>query len=109
VTVIQDQQAWEPGAARELVQELVGDGLLDRLMEQVDSGGLTLTGEGGFVPEMIKAVLERGLQAELTDQLGYEKGDPAGRGSANSRNGSTPKTVATEVGDLALDTPRAGS
>jgi putative transposase len=38
-----------------------------------------LTGEGGFLPEMIKAVLERGMQAELTDHLGYDKGDPAGR------------------------------
>jgi len=42
---------------------------------------------------MIKAVLERGLQTELTEHLGYEKGDPAGRGSPNSRNGATPKTV----------------
>ena len=45
------------------------------------TGELQLTGEGGFLPEMIKAVLERGLAAELTDHLGYEKGDPAGPGS----------------------------
>ena len=38
---------------------------------------------------MVKAVLERGLAAELTEHLGYERGDPAGRGSPNSRNGST--------------------
>jgi putative transposase len=92
--------------ARDAVNELVEAGLLDRLMEQVESGGLALTGEGGFLPEMIKAVLERGLQAELTDHLGYEKGDPAGRGSANSRNGSRPKRLATEVGEVALSTPR---
>ncbi len=55
---------------------------------------------------MIKAVLERGLQTELTGHLGYEKGDPAGRGSPNSRNGTTPKMLGTEVGDVALDTPR---
>lgn len=61
----------------------------------------------GRVPaQMIKAVLERGLHAKLTDHLGYEKGDPAGRGSPNSRNGSTPKTISTEVGDIGLDTPR---
>src|SRR5918911_833669 len=88
------------------VDELVEAGLLDELMARVDSGGLQLTGDGGFLPQMIKAVLERGLQAELTDHLGYEKGDPAGRGSPNSRNGSTPKTVATEVGDIGLATPR---
>ncbi len=97
--------------ARDAVNELVEAGLLDRLMEQVDAGGLALTGEGGFLPEMIKAVLERGLQAELSDHLGYEKGDPAGRGTSNSRNGSTSKTLSTEVGDVALATPRdrAGS
>ena len=44
----------------------------------------SLAGEGGFLPEMIKAVLERGLAAELTGHLGYEVGDPAGRGSPNS-------------------------
>jgi putative transposase len=62
-------------------------------------------------PRLVKAVLERGLQAELTDHLGYEKGDPAGRGSPNSRNGSSPKTLATEVGDVPLEVPRdrAGS
>src|SRR5690606_2511397 len=82
---------------RDAVNELVEAGLLDELMAKVDSGGLQLTGEGGFLPEMIKAVLERGLAAELTEHVGYERGDPAGRGSANSRNGTTPKTIATEV------------
>lgn len=95
-----------PASAREVINEMLEAGLLDDVMDRVDAGGLTLTGEGGFLPEMIKAVLERGLQAELTGHLGYEKGDPAGRGSPNSRNGSTPKTLATEVGDIALGTPR---
>jgi putative transposase len=85
---------------------MVDAGLFEDLMGRVDEGSLQLTGEGGFLPEMIKAVLERGLAAELTDHLGYERGDPAGRGSPNSRNGSTPKTVATEVGDVGLDGPR---
>jgi putative transposase len=93
-------------AERAAVEQLVDAGLLDELMDRVDAGDLRLTGEGGFLPEMIKAVLERGLAAELTDHLGYDKGDPAGRGSPNSRNGSTPKTIATEVGDVGLDTPR---
>ena len=95
-----------PPAARAAVKEMLEAGLLDRLMERVDAGDLTLTGEGGFLPEMVKAVLERGLQAELTDHLGYEKGDRAGRGSTNSRNGSTPKTLATQVGDVPLAVPR---
>jgi putative transposase len=106
VSMAQDQQAGGSSPAREAVHDLIEAGLLDRLMDRVEGGGLALTGEGGFLPEMVKAVLERGLQAELTDHLGYEKGDPAGRGSPNSRNGSTPKTVATEVGDVALAVPR---
>ena len=101
-----DKGVLELSPERAAVQELVDNGLLDELMEKVSSDGLALTGEGGFLPAMIKAVLERGLQAELSDHLGYEKGDPAGRGAANSRNGSTPKTLASEVGDIALDTPR---
>jgi putative transposase len=90
---------------------MVDAGLLDDLMDRVDRDGLALTGSGGLLPELVKAVLERGLQAELADHLGYEKGDPAGRGSPNSRNGSSPKTVASQVGPIALDTPRdrAGS
>ena len=101
-----DQAMPRPGSAREAVNDMLEAGLLDELMDRVDDGGLALTGEGGFIPEMIKAVLERGLAAELTSHLGYEKGDPAGRGSPNSRNGTTPKTLATEVGDVPLDVPR---
>jgi len=116
--VIEDQQAGPfetsspvPASARQVVDEMVDAGLLDDLMDRVDREGLALTGAGGFLPELVKAVLERGLQAELTGHLGYEKGDPAGRGSPNSRNGSSPKTVGTEVGDVALAVPRdrAGS
>jgi putative transposase len=101
--MVQDQRN---GSARDAVNDLIEAGLLDRLMERVDGDGLQLTGEGGFLPEMVKAVLERGLQAELTDHLGYEKGDPAGRGSPNSRNGSTSKTLSTEVGEVPLSVPR---
>ncbi|MFC5235586.1 IS256 family transposase [Pseudonocardia zijingensis] len=90
---------------------MIEAGLLDEVMDRVDAGGLELTGEGGFLPEMIKAVLERGLATEQTGHLGYERGDPAGRGSGNSRNGTSPKTVASEVGDIDLAVPRdrAGS
>jgi len=92
--------------ARRLRRELFDDDMLDKLMAATDERGLSLTGEGGFLPEMIKAVLERGMEAELSDHLGYEKGDRAGHGSGNSRNGTTPKTVGTEVGDIGLDQPR---
>src|SRR3954447_6628049 len=103
--------AQRPGSAREAVNQMIDAGLLDQVMDRVDAGGLELTGEGGFLPEMIKAVLERGLATELTAHLGYERGDPAGRGSGNSRNGASPKTLTSEVGDIDLAVPRdrAGS
>jgi putative transposase len=96
----------EQSRARRAVDAMVQAGLLDTVMAQVDAGDLRLTGPGGFLPEMVKRVLEAGLQAGLTGHLGYEKHDPAGRGSGNSRNGSTPKQVQTEVGEVDLATPR---
>ena len=101
-----DPSVQPPGSARDVVNEMLEAGLLDEVMGRVDAGGLALTGNGGFLPEMIKAVLERGLAAELTGHLGYEKGDPSGRGSPNSRNGTTPKTLRTEVGQVPLAVPR---
>jgi len=55
---------------------------------------------------MVRQVLQTGLEVELTDHLGYEPHDPAGRGSGNSRNGTSRKTVTTDVGDVELAVPR---
>ena len=101
----ENQQTDQP-TARSLRRELFSDQLLDELMSRVDSDGVSLTGEGGFLSELVKAVLERGMDAELTSHLGYERGDPAGNGSGNSRNGTSAKTLGTEVGDIGLDQPR---
>lgn len=92
--------------AGELRRELIDDRLLDELLASASERGIALTGEGGFLPELVKAVLERGMQVELTEHLGYEKHDPAGRGSGNSRNGTVPKRIDTEVGPVGLDRPR---
>jgi hypothetical protein len=63
------------GAARvDSVEDLVDRDLLELMMARVDKSGLRLTGEGGFLPALVRAVLERGLRAELTEHLGYEKG-----------------------------------
>jgi putative transposase len=94
------------GPAQEAVDRLLDQGLLDQVMSSVDEDGVQLTGEGGFLPELVKRVLEAGLQAELTDHLGYEKHDRAGHGSGNSRNGFTAKRLGTEVGDIGVATPR---
>ena len=55
---------------------------------------------------MLKATLERGLNTELTEHLGYEAGDADASSFENSRNGYSAKTVATEVGDVELQVPR---
>ena len=96
----------EARLGKSVAEQLVEGDFLDLLFDKVDAGELQLTGEGGFIPAMIKAVLERGLQVELAEHLGYDKGDPAGRGSSNMRNGSTGKTIQSEVGQLGLEVPR---
>jgi putative transposase len=79
--------------------------LVERLM--ADAGEeAELLGPDGLLTSLTKAVMERALKAELTHDLGYAEGDPAGYGSGNSRNGSYPKTVLTELGAVGLDVPR---
>src|SRR5437763_12343869 len=65
-----------------------------------------IIGENGLLKQLTKALLERAMQAEMTDHLGYEKHDPAGHNSGNSRNGATTKTLKGEFGEMPLETPR---
>lgn len=77
----------------EVARRLRDSGALESCSPQIYRGQLPLTGDGGLVPELIKAALERGLQAELPDHLGYDEGDPDIAMFPNSRNGYTLKTV----------------
>lgn len=81
-------------------------GAFDELMGQIDRGELQLDGKDGFIQQIIRAGLERGLNAELTEHLGYDKHAPEGHGSGNSRNGSYAKTVSTIGGDIDISIPR---
>ena len=63
-------------------------------------------GENGLLKRLTKAVLERAMNAEMADHLGYQKHDPAGYKSGNSRNGATSKTLKGNFGELELETPR---
>jgi putative transposase len=65
-----------------------------------------IIGANGLLKQLTKAVLERVLQAELTEHLGYDKHDPIGHKSGNSRNGATTKTLKGEFGEMPLETPR---
>jgi putative transposase len=59
-----------------------------------------------LLKQITKAVLERAMQAEMAEHLGYEKHDPAGDNSGNSRNGLSRKTLKGDFGELELETPR---
>lgn len=65
-----------------------------------------LLGPKGLLKQLTGALVEKALQAELTEHLGYEKHAPVGRGSGNSRNGASGKTLKTEAGDVAIEVPR---
>jgi len=65
-----------------------------------------ILGDDGLLKQLKKAILERALNAELTTELGYEKHDPKGNNSGNSRNGSSNKTLKSEEGDLGIEIPR---
>src|SRR3954468_13944842 len=83
---------------------LVDRALAEELVERAREQGVELLGENGLLRAMTKAVLERGLAEELTEHLGYEPHERTG--SANARNGSTPKRLHTEAGTVELDVPR---
>jgi putative transposase len=80
--------------------------LLRELTERARAGGLRLTGEGGLLGQLTKMVVEGALEGEMDDHLGYEKHDPAGWNSGNSRNGHRAKTVLTEAGPVEISMPR---
>jgi putative transposase len=87
------------------LKELLPDELLDELM----SGASTpqeITGQGGLLAQLTKRMVERAMEVELSDHLRYElHAEPPG-GAGNTRNGSTPKTLITDQGEVQISTPR---
>jgi transposase-like protein len=77
-----------------------------RLVDQAKADGIALTGQGGLLPALVAKVLETGLAGEMTEHLGYERHAVEGHNTGNSRNGSFPKTVTTEIGDVSIRVPR---
>nr|WP_211347006.1 transposase [Saccharothrix australiensis] len=79
--------------------------LVDQLVGQARAGGLKLTGEGGVLQRLTRRLLESALEGGITDHLGYDEHDPAGRGTGDSRNGTRSKTVLTDAGPVEIDVP----
>ena len=99
-----------PDPVADRVKELLPDELIDQLMAGAASGE-EITGQGGLLSQLTKRMVERAMEVELTDHLGYEPHQEPPGGAGNTRNGSTPKTLITEHGEVRIDTPRdrAGS
>ena len=100
------REALESLAAEKRLAELVSPEAIDRMLGDAEAAGIAVDGPGGLLGQITRAVLERALGAELDDHLGYAKGDPAGNGSGNSRNGHYGKTVTTTSGPVRISVPR---
>ena len=79
--------------------------LIDKLLEGYQKPE-DLIGENGLLKQLTKALVERVLNAELTHHLGYERNDPSGRGSGNSRNGTSRKQLKGDFGQVEIEIPR---
>src|SRR6476660_5628333 len=80
--------------------------LAEQLLAQAKEQGVELVGPNGLLNQLTKNVLETALDAKMAEHLGYDKHDPAGRGTGNSRNFSRDNTVFTEIGPVEIEVPR---
>jgi len=81
------------------------DELLDELLKGVKNPD-DLFGKEGLLKQLTKSLVERALEGELTDHLGYEKHSPVGKSTSNSRNGTSQKTLRGDRGEIPIDIPR---
>ena len=83
--------------------------LPDEVVDELLAGARTeeeIVGPGGVLSQLTKRLVERALEVELTDHVGYERHQEPPGGAQNTRNGSTPKRLITEHGSVGIDTPR---
>ena len=94
---------------RGMVERPGGERIPDEVIDQLLAGARTeeeIAGPGGLLAQLTKRLVERAMEVELTDHLGYEPhAEPPG-GTGNTRNGTSPKTLITEHGQVPLDAPR---
>lgn len=99
-------QAREAGEAARRLAQALDPSVIDSLLADAHATGTPVDGVDGLLNQMTKAVLERALQGEMSHHLGYERDDPAGAGTGNSRNGASTKTVSTTNGPITIRVPR---
>lgn len=84
---------------RNRAEELLDELIKDKTVEEI-------TGKDGLLKQLTKAIIERAMQAEMTDHIGYKKHDPSGKNTGNSRNGTSKKTLGTDSGNIEINIPR---
>jgi hypothetical protein len=103
------ETAASPASSHKRLSSELRDRLPDELIDDLLAGARSeeeIVGPGGLLAGLTKRLVERAMEVELTDHLGYEHGQPPPGGTGNTRNGTTPKTLATEHGEVRIDTPR---
>jgi putative transposase len=94
---------------REMVQRPDGERIPDEVIDQLLAGASSeeeIAGPGGLLAQLTKRLVERAMEVELTDHLGYERHTEPPGGAGNTRNGTSPKALITEHGKVGLDAPR---
>jgi putative transposase len=94
---------------RRMVERPDGERIPDAVIDQLLAGASTeeeIAGPGGLLAELTKRLVERAMEVELTDHLGYEPHQEPPGETGNTRNGTSPKTLVTEHGQVPIDAPR---
>src|ERR1700693_239316 len=103
-------RAQRPGGGEPLeIPGAIRDRLSDEVIDELLAGARTeeeIVGPGGLLAQLTKRLVERAMSADLSEHLGYELHQEPPGGVGNTRNGSTPKTLATEHGPVDVRTPR---
>ena len=91
--------------AKQTAAEKRKEALIDELLQDYD-GPESFWGESGLFSDLKKRMVERALDAEMNEHLGYSKHDPQGNNSGNSRNGRGKKQVVIDSDEVTLAPPR---
>jgi putative transposase len=103
------ENAVQRARLRQMVERPGGERIPDEVIDQLLAGARTeeeIAGPGGLLAQLTRRLVERAMEVELTDHLGYEPHHEPPGGTGNTRNGTSPKTLVTEHGQVGIDAPR---
>jgi putative transposase len=109
VTQTRVDDAVDRARLRRMARRPDGERISDEVIDQLLAGASSeqeIAGPGGLLAQLTKRLVERALEVELTDHVGYEPHQEPPGGTGNTRNGTSPKTLVTEHGRVEIDAPR---